>query len=45
MHDPANDTGRLELPPYFEPRWRAELAHAMIHLGLIAALRQLAPGR
>jgi hypothetical protein len=29
----AFDTGRLELLPHVEPRWRAEVAHAALHLG------------
>jgi hypothetical protein len=41
MHHRAYDTGRLELLPYLEPRWRAELAHAVTHLGLVGAYRQL----
>jgi hypothetical protein len=45
MHHRAYDLGELELLPYLEPRWRAEVAHAVIHLGLIAAVRRLAPGR
>jgi hypothetical protein len=36
---------RLELLPHLEPRWRAEIAHAVQHLGLIGALSQLAPER
>ena len=28
MHHRAHHTGRLELLPYLEPRWRAEVAHA-----------------
>ncbi|MEA2313044.1 MAG: hypothetical protein QOE28_3012 [Solirubrobacteraceae bacterium] len=43
-HHRAYDTGRLELLPYLEPRWRGEVAHAVSHLGLIGALRRLAPG-
>ncbi len=43
MHHRAYDTGRLELLPYLEPRWREEVAHAVLHLGLIGALRRLAP--
>ena len=43
MHHRAYDTGRLELLPYLEPRWRPEIAHAVQHLGLIGALRRLAP--
>jgi len=45
MHHRAYDTGRLELLPHLEPRWRAEVAHAVTHLGLIGAVRRLAPGR
>ena len=46
MHHRAYDTGRLELLPYLEPRWRAEIAHAVLHLGLIGAYRRLtAPAR
>jgi hypothetical protein len=41
MHHRAYDTGRLELLPYLEPRWRAEVAHAVLHLGLIAAYYRL----
>jgi hypothetical protein len=45
MHHRAYDTGKLELLPYLEPRWRAEVAHAVLHLGLIGAVRRLAPER
>jgi hypothetical protein len=41
MHHRAYDTGRLELLPYIEPRWRHEIAHAVLHLGLIGAVRRL----
>jgi hypothetical protein len=41
MHHRAFDLGRLELLPYLEPRWRAEVAHAVLHLGLIGAHRRL----
>jgi hypothetical protein len=41
MHHRAYDTGRLDLLPHLEPRWRAEVAHAVLHLGLIGALRRL----
>ena len=44
-HHRAYDTGRLELLGHLEPRWRAEIAHAVSHLGLIGAVRRLAPGR
>jgi hypothetical protein len=40
-HHRAYDTGRLDLLVHLEPRWRAEVAHAVIHLGLIGAVRQL----
>jgi hypothetical protein len=43
MHHRAYDTGKLELLPYLEPRWRAEIAHAVLHLGLIGAVRRLSP--
>jgi hypothetical protein len=33
------------LLPYLEPEWREEVAHAGLHLGLIGAVRRLAPGR
>jgi hypothetical protein len=45
MHHRAYDTRRLELLPYLEPRWRDEVAHAVQRLGLIGAVRRLAPGR
>jgi hypothetical protein len=40
-HHRAYDTGRLELLPFLEPRWRVEVAHAVLHLGLIGAVRRL----
>jgi hypothetical protein len=45
LHHRAYDTGALELLPYLEPEWRNEVAHAVLHLGLIGAVRRLAPGR
>jgi hypothetical protein len=44
-HHRAYDTGRLELLPHLEPQCRAEIAHAVSHLGLIGTVRRLAPGR
>src|SRR5688500_4360271 len=41
MHHRAYDTGRLDVLPYLEPRWRQEVAHAVGHLGLIGAHRRL----
>ena len=35
------DAGRLDLLPYLEPAWRAQLAHAVGHVGLIGALRRI----
>jgi len=45
LHHRAYDTGRLELLPHLEPAWRAEIAHAVEPLGLIGAVRRLAPKR
>jgi hypothetical protein len=45
LHHRAYDTGRLELLPHLEPAWRHEVAHAVLHFGLIGAVRRLAPGR
>lgn len=44
-HHRAYDEGRLELLGHFEAQWRQEVAHAVMHLGLIGAVRRLAPGR
>lgn len=41
----AYDTGRLDLLPYLEPGWRAQLAHAVGHAGLIGALRRISSDR
>ena len=38
----AYDSGELDLLPYLEPAWRAQLAHAVGHVGLIGALRRIA---
>jgi hypothetical protein len=35
----AYEEGRLDLLPFLEPAWRAQLAHAVRHVGLIGALR------
>ena len=37
----AYDSGQLDLLPYVEPAWRAQLAHAVGHVGLIGALRRI----
>jgi hypothetical protein len=41
----AYDSGELDLLPYLEPEWRAPLAHAVGHVGLIGALRRIAATR
>ncbi len=45
FHHRAYDRGELDLLPYLEPAWRAQLAHAVGHLGLIGALRRISGGR
>ena len=37
-HDRAYDAVRLELLPNLDPHWRDEVAHAVVHLGLIGAV-------
>jgi hypothetical protein len=41
----ADDAGRLDLLPHLEPAWRAQLAHAVGHVGLIGALRRIGGAR
>ena len=41
----AYDRGELDLLPYLEPAWRARLAHAVGHAGLIGALRRISGQR
>ena len=41
VHHRAYDCGELDLLPYLEPAWRAQLAHAVGHVGLIGALRRI----
>ena len=41
----AYDRGELDLVPYLETAWRAQLAHAVGHVGLIGALRRISGGR
>jgi hypothetical protein len=41
FHHRAYDRGELDLLPYLEPAWRAQLAHAVGHVGLIRALRRI----
>jgi hypothetical protein len=40
-HHRAYDRGELDLLPYLERAWRAQLAHAVGHVGLIGALRRI----
>ena len=35
------DRGELDLLPHLEPGFRAELAHGLLHLGLVRLLRRL----
>ena len=37
----AYDSGELDLLPHLEPEWRAQVAHAVGHVGLIGALRRV----
>jgi hypothetical protein len=41
----AYDRGALDLLPYLEPAYRAQVAHAVGHVGLIGALRRLTARR
>ncbi|MDP9346045.1 MAG: HNH endonuclease [Actinomycetota bacterium] len=40
-HHRVYDRGELALLGYLEPRWRAQVAHAVAHVGLMAALWRL----
>ena len=42
---PRYDRGELDLLPYLEPAWRAQLAHAVGHVGLVAAPRRISGAR
>ena len=44
-HHRAYDRGRLDLVPFLEPRFRAQAAHAVWHLGLVGVLRRLSGRR
>ena len=41
VHHRAYDRGELDLLPYLEPGWRAQVAQRVGHVGLIAALRRI----
>jgi hypothetical protein len=41
----AYDRGDLDLLPYLEPAWRAQIAHAVGHVGLVGALRRISGSR
>ena len=45
VHHRLYDRGRLDLLPYLEPRCRAELAHGLMHLGLLGLLRRVTRSR
>jgi hypothetical protein len=40
-HHRLHDRGQLDLLPHLEPRYRTELAHGLLHLGLLALLRRV----
>jgi hypothetical protein len=44
-HHRAYDRGQLDLLSHLEPRHRPELAHGLLHLGLMALLRCVAACR
>jgi hypothetical protein len=44
-HHRIYDRGELDLLPHLEPRHRAELAHALTHIGLLVLLRRLTGAR
>jgi hypothetical protein len=39
------DRGELDLLPYLEPRYRAELAHGLLHVGLLGLLGRVSGTR
>jgi hypothetical protein len=41
----AYDRGQLDLLPHLEPRYRAELAHGLLHLGLLGLLGRISGTR
>jgi predicted restriction endonuclease len=41
FHHRAFDAGNLDLLPFLEPHHRAELAHALQHLGLVGIYRRV----
>jgi len=45
QHHRAYDRGELDLLPHLEPGSRAQLAHAVSHVGLIGAIRQITGSR
>jgi hypothetical protein len=45
IHHRACDRGALDLVPFLEPRFRAEAAHAVAHVGLVGTLRRLSGRR
>ena len=40
-HHRAYDTGQISILEYLEPRWREEVAYAVMLVGLVTALQQL----
>jgi hypothetical protein len=44
-HHRAYDRGELDLLSHLEPRYRTELAHGLLHLGLLRLLRRVSGTR
>jgi predicted restriction endonuclease len=45
IHHRLYDRGELDLLPCLEPHYRAELAHGLRHIGLLALLRRVSGSR
>jgi hypothetical protein len=41
IHHRLYDRGEFDLLPYLEPRYRAEVVHGVLHLGLVSLLRRV----
>jgi len=45
VHHRLYDRGALDLLPHLEPQHRSELAHGLLHVGLIGLLRRVTGSR
>jgi hypothetical protein len=45
LHHRSYGRGWVELLPYLEPDHRGQLAHALLHPGLVALLRRVTAGK